>query len=91
MIAQQEQSDDDAEREQPPFDDDPEEPEDDDSEEAEDKFPGQHHVEFRTIVLPNRKIVFVPMLKAGCTSLLWMLARVAGLKARRFERSVLGA
>ncbi len=91
VIAQQEQSDDDAEREQPPFDDDPEEPEDDDSEEAEDKFPGQHHVEFRTIVLPNRKIVFVPMLKAGCTSLLWMLARVAGLKARRFERSVLGA
>ena len=66
-----------------------------DAEETEDEhdFPavGPDHVELRTVVLPGRKIVYVPNLKAGCTSVLWMLARLAGLGSRRFERSPLGA
>ncbi len=93
-VTVQQESDDDAGREQIPFGDEPEEPDEldeEDIDESEDEFPGQHHVEFRTIILPNRKIVFVPMLKAGCTSLLWMLAQVAGFTARRFEKSSLGA
>jgi hypothetical protein len=52
---------------------------------------GRGHVELRTVVLPGRKILFVPNLKAGCTSLLWMLSELAGLRKRRFERSPLGA
>src|SRR5881392_2416876 len=66
-----------------------------DAEELEDEHEvsavGPGHVELRTIVLPGRKIVYVPNLKAGCTSVLGMLARLAGLGARRFERSPLGA
>jgi hypothetical protein len=69
--------------------------EDFDAEEIEDEHEvsavGPGHVELRTIVLPGRKIVYVPNLKAGCTSVLWMLARLAGLGSRRFERSPLGA
>jgi hypothetical protein len=61
----------------------------DESDELATNGPG--HVELRTIVLPGRKIVFVPNLKAGCTSLLWMLARLAGLRAQRFETSSHGA
>ncbi len=59
--------------------------------ELEASAAGPGHVELRTIVMPGRHIVFVPNLKSGCTSLLWMLARLAGLGARRFERSPLGA
>ena len=90
-VSVQEQSDDGAAREDVELDDDPDELDEEDADEPSDEFPGQQHVEFRTIVLPNRKIVFLPMLKAGCTSLLWMLSRVAGVKARRFEGSILGA
>ncbi len=69
--------------------DEPEAEELDDEHEASAVGPG--HVELRTIVMPGRRIVYVPNLKSGCTSLLWMLARLAGLSERRFQRSPLGA
>lgn len=46
------------------------------------------HAERRTIVLPRRRILFVPMPKSGCTSMLWALSRVAGQSAEQFHRSV---
>ena len=49
--------------------------EDDDAPEVTDVDSG--HVERRTIVLLGRRILYVPNLKAGCTSLLWMLAHLA--------------
>lgn len=45
------------------------------------------HALLRSVILPERKVVFVPMPKAGCTSLLWMLADIAGYKKDRFHRS----
>lgn len=50
---------------------------------------GQHfeHAVLRTVVLPNRKALFVPVPKAGCTSLLWLIAEIAGFKEARFHRS----
>jgi hypothetical protein len=49
--------------------------------------PFSRHVLQRTVVLPELRIVFLPIPKAGCTSLLWLLAELAGLPAERFERS----
>jgi hypothetical protein len=46
-----------------------------------------HHVESRTVVLAELRVVFLPVPKAGCTSLLWLLAELAGLPADRFARS----
>lgn len=48
------------------------------------------HAERRTIVLPRRRILYVPMPKSGCTSMLWTLSRVAGLSPEHFHRSVSG-
>lgn len=42
----------------------------------------------RTIVLPEERVLFLPIPKAGCTSILWMLAGVAGLDEEDFARSV---
>jgi Sulfotransferase family len=47
------------------------------------------HVEQRTIVLPDLRILFLPVPKAGCTTLLWLLAELAGLSVDSFERSML--
>lgn len=47
------------------------------------------HVELRTVVLPELKILYLPVLKAGCTSLLWLLSRLAGIPAETFTHSVL--
>ena len=44
--------------------------------------PGPHfarHVAQRTVVLPQHRVLFLPMPKAGCTSVLWLLAELAGL------------
>jgi hypothetical protein len=49
--------------------------------------PFSRHVLQRTVVLPELRIVFLPIPKAGCTSVLWLLAELAGLPAERFERS----
>jgi hypothetical protein len=47
----------------------------------------REHVQQRTIVLPDEKVLFFPMPKAGCTSTLWLLAERAGLSADDFSRS----
>ena len=51
------------------------------------QFP--NHVEQRTVVLPALRVLFVPVPKAGCTSVLWLLAELAGEPLERFGRSTL--
>jgi hypothetical protein len=46
------------------------------------------HVAERTIVLPDLQILFLPVPKAGCTTVLWVLAELAGLPLESFARSV---
>src|SRR5436309_2660039 len=45
------------------------------------------HVLHRTIVLPQLRLLFLPVPKAGCTSLLWLLADLAGIPRQHFTRS----
>jgi hypothetical protein len=47
------------------------------------------HVLQRTVVLPELRVLFLPVPKAGCTSVLWLLAEMAGLGAEQFARSPL--
>jgi hypothetical protein len=47
------------------------------------------HLLQRTVVLPKHRVLFLPVPKAGCTSMLWQLAELAGIPAERFERSSL--
>jgi len=49
----------------------------------------REHVRQRTIVLPEHRVLFFPMPKAGCTSTLWLLAAVVGLSPDDFARSAL--
>ena len=62
----------------------------DEAEELEDELehdrPGSH-VGKRAIVLENVRIFYVPVPKAGCTSLLWSLADLAGLPESAFADS----
>jgi Sulfotransferase family len=51
--------------------------------------PFAEHVELRTVVLADRRILFVPNPKAACTSILWLLSELAGIPADRFEHSTL--
>jgi hypothetical protein len=53
---------------------------------ASDK-PFGNHVEQRTIVLHDPRILFLPIPKAGCTSILWLLAELAGIPLERFRQS----
>jgi hypothetical protein len=52
-------------------------------------LPFADHVNRRTVVLEDRRILFLPMPKAGCTSLLWLLADLAGIPAETFAQSAL--
>ncbi len=45
------------------------------------------HVLERTVVLPEHRVLFMPMPKAGCTSVLWVLAALAGLTEDDFAES----
>lgn len=45
------------------------------------------HVRVRSIVLPEFKLLYVPVPKAGCTSLLWLMARLGGRDESHFARS----
>jgi hypothetical protein len=47
------------------------------------------HVQSHTVVLPRQRVLFLPMPKAACTSILWTLAGVAGLGPEDFENSTL--
>jgi Sulfotransferase family len=47
------------------------------------------HVQSHTVVLPEQRVLFLPMPKAACTSILWTLAGLAGLGPEDFENSTL--
>jgi hypothetical protein len=49
--------------------------------------PFARHVAQRTVVLPELRVLFLPVPKAGCTSVLWLLAELAGLPLESFARS----
>lgn len=53
-------------------------------------WPEFEHAHERTIVLPGYRVVFVPVPKGGCTSVLWLLADLAGYEDERFMASVSG-
>jgi hypothetical protein len=52
---------------------------------AEPRF--SRHVLQRTVVLPELRVLFLPVPKAGCTSVLWLLAGLAGIPPERFAQS----
>ncbi len=56
---------------------------------APSQLPFTRHVLERTVVLPSQRVLFLPMPKAACTSLLWTLATLAGLRPERFDESAL--
>jgi hypothetical protein len=45
------------------------------------------HISQRGLVLEDLRIVFVPVPKAACTSMMWLLAELAGLERDHFESS----
>lgn len=49
----------------------------------------EEHVQSHTVVLPRQRVLFLPMPKAACTSVLWTLAELAGLPRDAFENSTL--
>ena len=49
--------------------------------------PFARHVLERTVVLPEHKVLYLPVPKAGCTTVLWVLAELAGLTADDFAES----
>jgi hypothetical protein len=49
--------------------------------------PFHDHLEGRTVVLPDQRVLFLPMPKAGCTSVLWLLAELAGIPLETFAQS----
>src|SRR5215218_10229204 len=51
--------------------------------------PFTRHVLHRTVVLPELRALFVPVPKAGCTTVLWRLAALAGIEPETFQRSTL--
>jgi hypothetical protein len=51
--------------------------------------PFARHVELRAVVLSELKILFLPNPKAACTSILWLLADLAGIPAEKFSHSTL--
>jgi hypothetical protein len=52
-----------------------------------ERFP--HHIEQRTIVLPEQRVLYMPVPKAGWTTIGWLLAEIAGVPADRFDHSTL--
>ena len=55
--------------------------------EPEERFP--NHIEQRTIVLAEQRVLYLPVPKAGWTTVGWILAEVAGLPSDLFEHSML--
>jgi sulfotransferase famil protein len=52
-------------------------------------LPFARHVELRTVVLPELKVLFLPVPKGGCTSTLWLLSELAGIPRETFFHSTL--
>ena len=50
-------------------------------------LPYARHVDQRTVVLDDFRVLYLPMPKAGCTTVLWILAELAGLPVETFDRS----
>jgi hypothetical protein len=46
-------------------------------------------VEAQTVVLPQQRVLFLPIPKAACTSVLWTLAELAGVGPHTFANSTL--
>jgi hypothetical protein len=57
--------------------------------ESRTELPFSQHVANRTVVLPDLRVLFLPMPKSGCTTVLWLLAEIAGLPLESFSRSTL--
>src|SRR4051812_40797551 len=51
--------------------------------------PSPRHVATRAVVLDDLRILFLPNPKSGCTSILWLLAELAGVPLERFSNSTL--
>jgi Sulfotransferase family len=51
--------------------------------------PFSRHVLQRTVVLPELRVLFLPVPKAGCTSVMWTLASLAGIPPERFADSAM--
>jgi hypothetical protein len=47
------------------------------------------HVRSHTVVLPQQRVLYLPMPKAACTSVLWALAELAGMTPEDFDGSTL--
>jgi Sulfotransferase family len=60
-----------------------------DADEADDPLlrVARSHVEHRTVVIPEFKVLYAPVPKTGWTTMLWALAELAGLAADEFDRS----
>jgi sulfotransferase famil protein len=56
---------------------------------ADPGLPFAQHVLQRTVVLPELRVLFVPVPKAGCTTVLWLLAELAGIPTETFAQSPL--
>src|SRR5919202_4695974 len=56
---------------------------------SEREAPYVRHVLQRTLVLPELRLLFLPVPKAACTRVLWLLAALAGLPAEAFARSLM--
>jgi Sulfotransferase family len=54
---------------------------------TEPEIPHARHVEQRTVVLPDLRVLYLPMPKAGCTTILWLLAELGGVPVHTFDRS----
>src|SRR5919197_3616119 len=55
----------------------------------EPEAPFVAHVQTHTVVLPRQRVLFLPMPKAACTSMLWTLAELAGISPDAFAGSTL--
>ena len=55
--------------------------------ESEPELPFARHVEQRTVVLPDLRVLYLPIPKAGCTTVLWLLAELGGVPVHTFDRS----
>ena len=56
---------------------------------VDSETPFAAHVQSHTVVLPQQRVLFLPMPKAACTSVLWTLAELAGMTPADFENSTL--
>jgi len=54
---------------------------------SEPSVPFARHVEQRTVVLPDLRVLYLPVPKAGCTTVLWLLAELGGVPIHTFDHS----